>query len=53
MLFLLLLLNDRELMGDYVNSARRNAISIAIMAGLILCNVLYAVGALFPHVFGA
>ncbi len=52
MLFLLLLLNDRELMGEHVNSPRRNAISIAIMIGLIVCNSLYGVVTLFPHAFG-
>ena len=52
MLFLLLLLNDRELMGEHVNSARRNAISIAIMIGLIVCNALYGIVTLFPHAFG-
>ena len=52
MLFLLLLLNDRELMGEHVNSPRRNAVSIAIMVGLILCNGLYGIVTLFPHAFG-
>ncbi len=52
MLFLLMLLNDRELMGEHVNSSRRNAVSIAIMIGLIVCNVLYGLATLFPHVFG-
>ena len=52
MLFLLILLNDRELMGEHVNSPRRNAVSVAIMAGLILCNGLYGVATLFPHALG-
>ena len=52
MLFLLLLLNDRELMGEHVNSRRRNAVSIAIMLGLIICNGLYGIVTLFPHAFG-
>ncbi|MDA8257840.1 MAG: divalent metal cation transporter [Betaproteobacteria bacterium] len=52
MLFLLMLLNDRELMGEHVNSPRRNAVSIAIMAGLILCNGLYGIATLFPHTLG-
>ena len=52
MLFLLMLLNDRELMGDQVNSARRNAVAVAIMVGLIVCNVLYGVATLFPHALG-
>lgn len=52
MLFLLMLLNDRELMGEHVNSMRRNAASVAIMAGLIVCNVLYGVATLFPRALG-
>ncbi len=51
MLFLLMLLNDRELMGEHVNSPSRNALSIAIMIGLIVCNGLYGTVTLFPHVF--
>ncbi|MDE2130963.1 MAG: divalent metal cation transporter [Betaproteobacteria bacterium] len=52
MLFLLMLLNDRELMGAHVNSARRNMASVAIMAGLITCNVLYGIATLFPRALG-
>ena len=52
MLFLLMLLNDRELMGEHINSSRRNAASIAIMIGLIVCNVLYGFATLFPQAFG-
>ena len=53
MLFLLMLLNDRELMGVHVNSPARNAVAIAIMFALIACNGLYGVAALFPHALGA
>ena len=49
MLFLLMLLNDRELMGDYVNSRTRNVLSIGIMVLLIVCNTLYGIAALWPH----
>ena len=52
MLFLLMLLNDRELMGEHVNSRARNAASIAIMLALIACNGLYGIATLFPHAFG-
>ncbi len=52
MLFLLMLLNDRDLMGAHVNSPARNAVSIAIMLGLIACNGLYGIVTLFPHAFG-
>ena len=52
MLFLLMLLNDRELMGAHVNGPLRNAVSIIIMLALILCNALYGLATVFPHVFG-
>ncbi len=48
MLFLLMLLNDRELMGSYVNSPLRNAVSLLILVVLIVCNVLYAIATLYP-----
>jgi Mn2+/Fe2+ NRAMP family transporter len=48
MLFLLMLLNDRKLMGSYVNGPWRNAVSIAILASLIVCNALYGLATLFP-----
>ncbi len=53
MLFLLMLLNDKELMGDYANGPLRNGVSIAIMLALILCNVLYGLVTIFPTLFGA
>lgn len=49
MLFLLMLLNDRELMGDYVNSIARNVVALTILFTLIACNVSYAVATLFPN----
>ena len=49
MMFLLLLLNDRELIGDRVNTPLRNALSVAVMLALVLCNALYALATLFPH----
>lgn len=52
LLFLLMLLNDREIMGDHVNSRARNAASIAIMVGLIICNALYGLSTVLPHIFG-
>ncbi len=52
MLFLLMLINDRELMGVHVNGPMRNAVSIAIMVALILCNALYGLATVFPHLLG-
>jgi Mn2+/Fe2+ NRAMP family transporter len=49
MLFLLMLLNDRELLGAHVNSPVRNALSIAVMVLLIICNGLYGISSVFPN----
>ncbi|MDA8050576.1 MAG: divalent metal cation transporter [Rhodospirillales bacterium] len=49
MLFLLMLLNDRELVGEHVNSALRNALSVGVMIMLIICNGLYGIATVFPH----
>ena len=49
MFFLLMLLNDRELVGTYANSPARNAVSIGILVTLVTCNVLYAIATLFPR----
>ncbi|WP_298138012.1 NRAMP family divalent metal transporter [Acidiferrobacter sp.] len=52
MLFLLMLVNDAELMGSFVNSRNRNIGAIVIMVLLIVCNALYGLTTVFPHVFG-
>jgi Mn2+/Fe2+ NRAMP family transporter len=49
MLFLLLLLNERELLGEHANSPLRNALSIAVMIVLIVCNALYGITTVFPN----
>ncbi len=52
MLFLLMLLNDRELMGAHVNSPQRNFWSVVILVTLIVCNALYGIATVFPHALG-
>ncbi len=49
MLFLLMLLNDRELLGEHVNSPVRNILSVGVMVMLIVCNGLYGIATVFPH----
>ena len=49
MLFLLMLLNDRELLGEHVNSPVRNILSVGVMIMLIICNGLYGIATVFPH----
>lgn len=49
MLFLLMLLNDCELLGEHVNSPLRNLLSIGVMILLIVCNALYGISTVFPN----
>jgi len=49
MLFLLMLLNDRELLGEHVNTPVRNILSVGVMVMLIACNGLYGISTVFPH----
>jgi Mn2+/Fe2+ NRAMP family transporter len=51
MLFLLLLLNDPEVMGDYVNKRWQNVAAAAIVGILVLANALYGLTVVFPHLF--
>ncbi len=52
MLFLLMLLNDREIMGNHVNRPWQNITSFAIIGFLIIMNGLYGLTVIFPHIFG-
>lgn len=49
MLFLLLLLNDRDLLHDHVNSPQRNLLTIGVIILLVGCGGLYGVAMMFPH----
>ncbi|MEE3504633.1 MAG: metal transporter [Acidiphilium sp. 21-60-14] len=49
MLFLLMLLNDHELLGEHVNSPTRNILSVGVMVMLIACNGLYGIATVFPN----
>lgn len=51
MLFLLLLLNDRGIMGNMVNKKWQNVIGFSIIAFLILMNGLYGLSVALPSVF--
>ncbi len=48
MLFLLMLLNDRDIMGSYVNRPWQNWSAFAIVGFLILANGLYGYTVVFP-----
>jgi hypothetical protein len=47
--FLLILLNDRELIGEHVSSPLRSAPSIGAIVLLIVCNGLYGISTMFPN----
>jgi Mn2+/Fe2+ NRAMP family transporter len=49
LLFLLLLVNDREIMGESVNGIRLNIAGIAVTAFLIICGLGYGLTVVFPH----
>jgi Mn2+/Fe2+ NRAMP family transporter len=52
MMFLLLLLNDKEVMGVHVNKPWQNISAFIIVGFLMLMNGLYALTVMFPHIFG-
>ena len=52
LLFLLLLVNDKEIMGPHVNRRWENAAIIAIMIVLISMSGLYGISLVFPHILG-
>ncbi|MGC8496929.1 MAG: NRAMP family divalent metal transporter [Thermoplasmata archaeon] len=51
MLFLLLLANDREIMGKYANTKFQNVSAISIMSVLIVMSGLYGISLIFPNLF--
>jgi len=53
LLFLILLLNDKPLMGDYVNTRFQNIANWSIVLFVVLMSTCYAVSVLFPELFGA
>jgi Mn2+/Fe2+ NRAMP family transporter len=52
LVFLLLLLNNEELMGKYKNNRIQNIIGFSIVSMIILLSLLYAITALFPGLLG-
>jgi len=51
LVFLILLLNDRDLMGEYRNTRRQNIMSISIVVLIIVLSTCYSLSALFPDLF--
>ncbi|WP_304459867.1 NRAMP family divalent metal transporter, partial [Alicyclobacillus sendaiensis] len=52
LMFLMLLLNDREVMGDHVNRTWQNVSGFAIIGLLVVLNGLYGLTVIFPNLFG-
>ena len=51
MMFLILLLNDREIMGSYVNRRWQNVSAFTIVGLLVVLNGLYGLTVIFPKLF--
>jgi Mn2+/Fe2+ NRAMP family transporter len=52
LVFLILLLNDKEHMGEYANSTLQNLIGGTIVTVIIVLSTLYGISVLFPTLFG-
>lgn len=51
LVFLILLLNNKELMGEYANTTLQNVVNFGIVTSLIVLSTGYALSALFPNMF--
>ncbi len=51
LVFLILLLNDKKTMGEYVNTPLQNWITGGIVVGIIILSTMYGISALFPNIF--
>ena len=52
MMFLLLLLNDNEIMGEHINKPWQNVSAFTIVGFLIIMNFMYGLTVVFPHLLG-
>jgi len=52
LVFLILLLNDKENMGEYTNTRTQNALGGTIVLLIVVLSTLYGVSVLFPGLFG-
>ena len=51
LVFLILLLNDRQTMGAYCNSRMQNIIGGGIVLAIVVLSTLYGVSVMFPGLF--
>ncbi len=52
LVFLILLLNDKETMGEYANTPVQNWVNGVIVTVIIVLSTLYGISTLFPGMFG-
>jgi Mn2+/Fe2+ NRAMP family transporter len=52
LMFLILLLNEEEVVGKYKNTRLQNILSGSIVGVIIILSTLYGLGTLFPGIFG-
>jgi len=53
LVFLILLLNDKPLMGNYTNTRWQNFMNWSIVLFVIVASTIFAVSVIFPQIFGA
>ncbi len=51
LVFLILLLNDKKTMGEYVNNTLQNVIGTIIVVSIVILSTLYGISVLFPNMF--
>jgi Mn2+/Fe2+ NRAMP family transporter len=51
LVFLLLLLNNEEMMGKYKNTLAQNILGFSIVFMIIILSTLYALSVVFPEMF--
>ncbi len=51
LVFLIILLNNKEIMGEYTNTPLQNFVSYTIVTVIILLSTLYSLSAIFPNFF--
>lgn len=51
LVFLIILLNDKNVMGEYVNTRRQNIMNVGIAAFVIIVSTLMGMHTLFPNIF--
>ena len=53
LVFLILILNDRQFMGDHVNTHSQNIVNWSIVLFVTVMSTLFAMSTLFPNLFGS